>query len=94
MRTLEELGYEDEGGREFHNKDLQKNIYFDNDRTVSCFSYHSSIPFHRPESFTIQELQAINIELEKYGWLEENESPEIENMKEVTNKFFDKYTKE
>jgi len=67
---FKELGYENQGGDEWQNDKLNKTIYFDCERTVSCFSYHSSIPTTRPEEMTMEELKASYQMCIEKGWIE------------------------
>lgn len=67
---FEELGFKNQGGDEWHHEELNKNIYFDYDKTVSCYSYHTTVPTNRPESMTMQELKASYQMCIEKGWVE------------------------
>ena len=66
---LEDLGYEELGGLEFEHKETFKHIYFDCDREISCYSYHSKPPTCRNESMTPKELEASYKFIIELGWL-------------------------
>ncbi len=66
---FEELGYLDQGGDEWHHDKLDKNIYFDVDKTISCYSYHANIPTVRNKSMTIDEFKASYQMCIEKGWL-------------------------
>jgi len=67
---FERLGYLDQGGDEWHHDKLNKNIYFDVDKTISCYSYHENIPTVRNESMTIDEFKASYQMCIEKGWIE------------------------
>ena len=77
-KALEALGYEHQSGNEYYNKELNKTIYFDYEKFISCFSYHTKPPLHRPEHLTLEEFKACQKIIQELGWLQHTTPQEVE----------------